>query len=93
MTRTSRSEPRTPYEVRIITWLRIRQRIPRDFHQTIEQWKATDAAFGEAYAELERLDSVATKDMPPHEKLQAMMHQARRLMLRAKVLAEQREEA
>ena len=87
MTRTSRSEPRTPYEVRIRTWLWIRQKIPRDFHQTIERLKQEDRDFRAAYDKLERLDSIATRDMPQHEKVRAMILEGRTLCRRVQAYA------
>ena len=75
----SKRDPRTPYEVRIMTWRWIRQQIPRDFHQTVDALKAQDAAFRQAYHALEQLSEA---DMPQWEKLERMKTQARVMMRR-----------
>ena len=72
MTRTK--PPKTPYEVRIRTWLWIRRHISRAEQDALMH---NDSQFFEASMAMERLDSAEHATMPQHDKVQAMMRHGR----------------
>ena len=80
---TTRTEPRTPYEVRIRTMLWIRRKIPRDFKRVYDElWQ--DETFRDAAMAMERLDSAEHADMPQREKVAAMMRHGRIMCARVR---------